>query len=167
MLKTVEIRKKAPVVGEYDVIVCGGGPAGLSAAISAARCGWKTALIERYGFLGGTATGGFVVPVSGFYFKGKRVVGGIAWEFVQRLEQLGAAQVELPKGHVSVNVEYYKQIAEWMVTFELLFGGFLSNGCVKWKSINRTGETVTESCDYDYAEQMRYEAVKYQEEFVK
>ena len=133
MLKTVEIRKKAPVVGEYDVIVCGGGPAGLSAAISAARCGRKTALIERYGFLGGTATGGFVVPVSGFYFKGKRVVGGIAWEFVQRLEQLGAAQVELPKGHVSVNVEYYKQIAEWMVFesgVDLYTNAYLS-GCVK------------------------------------
>lgn len=114
MLKTVEIRKKAPVVGEYDVIVCGGGPAGLSAAISAARCGRRTALIERYGFLGGTATGGYVVPISGFYFQGKRVVGGIAWELVERLKEMGAAQVELPKGHVSVNIECYKLVAEQM-----------------------------------------------------
>ena len=96
-------------------MVCGGGPAGWVAAVSAARAGKKTALIERYGFLGGTATGGIVVPLSGFYFKGERVVGGIAWEFVQRLCELGAAKVELPKGHISVNLEYYKLISEQMV----------------------------------------------------
>lgn len=113
-MKAVSVQKNISVVGEYDVVVCGGGPAGLVAAISAARCGKKTALIERYGFLGGTATGGYVVPISGFYFQGKRVVGGIAWELVQRLEKLGAAQVELPKGHVSVNLEYYKLVAQQM-----------------------------------------------------
>ena len=52
--------KEVPVVGSYDVVVCGGGPAGLIAAIAAARGGARTALVERYGFLGGmaTATGG-------------------------------------------------------------------------------------------------------------
>ena len=132
-MKRIQLSKEVPVTGEYDVVVCGGGPAGLVAAISAARCGRKTALIERYGFLGGTATGGFVVPISGFYFQGKRVVGGIAWELVERLEQVGAAQVELPKGHVSVNVEYYKQIAEWMVLesgVDLYTNAYLSD-CVQ------------------------------------
>ena len=114
-MKTVQIQKNVPIVGEYDVVVCGGGPAGLMAAVSAARCGRKTALIERFGFLGGTATGGMVVPISGFYFNGERVVGGIAWELVQRLEQSGAAQVELPKGHVSVNIEAYKLAARALV----------------------------------------------------
>jgi len=74
--------------------------------------------------------------------------------------------VNIPKRMSTVERKGYK-IVKRTVTFELLFGGFLSNGCVKWKSINRTGETVTESCDYDYGEQMRYEAVKYQEEFVR
>lgn len=110
----IQVSKAVPVVGEYDVVVCGGGPSGLVAAISAARCGRKTVLIERYGFLGGCATGGIVVPVSGFYFQGKRVVGGIAWELIRRLECMGAAQVELPKGHISVNPECYKLVAEQM-----------------------------------------------------
>ncbi len=132
-MKELQIKKTAPVVGEYDVVVCGGGPAGLTAAISAARCGRKTALIERYGFLGGTATGGVVVPISGFYFQGRRVVGGIAWELVQRLEKLGAAQVELPKGHVSVNPECYKLVAEQMAAesgVALYTNAYLSD-CIK------------------------------------
>ena len=46
-----------PVAGRFDVVVAGGGPAGLGAAVAAARQGAATLLIERYGFLGGTATG--------------------------------------------------------------------------------------------------------------
>ena len=50
---------------EYDVIVAGGGPAGIAAAVSAARCGAKTALIERFGILGGMLTSGHVQPILG------------------------------------------------------------------------------------------------------
>lgn len=107
--------KNVNIKASYDVIVCGGGPTGFVAAISAARAGMSVALIEKYSFLGGTASGGYVIPISGFYFQGKRVVGGIAWEFVKRLEEKGAALVELPKGHVSVDTEYYKLIAQEMV----------------------------------------------------
>ena len=111
----LSLQKQIPVVGSYDVVVCGGGCAGFIAAISAARCGKSVALIERLGFFGGTATGGYVVPISGFFFKEQQVVGGIAWEFVQRLESIGAAMVEYPKGNISVNIEYYKLIAQEML----------------------------------------------------
>ena len=50
-----------------DVAVCGGGPAGFIAAVCAARTGLNVALIERFGFFGGTATAGLVVPISGFF----------------------------------------------------------------------------------------------------
>lgn len=54
-----------PFPNEYDVIVAGGGPAGIAAAVSAARLGAKTALIERYGILGGMLTSGHVQPILG------------------------------------------------------------------------------------------------------
>ena len=114
-MSLVNINRDVEVVASYDTVVCGGGPAGWIAAVSSARAGKKTALIERYGFIGGTATAGYVVPISGFFFNGKRVVGGIAWEFVERLEKLDAAFVEYPKGHVSVNPEYYKLVAREML----------------------------------------------------
>lgn len=99
----------------YDVVICGGGPSGWVAAVAAARLGCNTALIERYGFFGGTATAGLVVPISGFFKNGKRVVGGIPWEFEQEMERYGAALAEMPKGHISVDTEYYKLIAQRMV----------------------------------------------------
>jgi hypothetical protein len=51
----------------YDVAVVGGGAAGLAAAVAAARTGARTALVERYGFLGGMATAGMVSTVCGLY----------------------------------------------------------------------------------------------------
>ena len=50
---------------DYDVIVAGGGPAGVAAAVSAARLGAKTAIVERFGILGGMLTSGQVQPILG------------------------------------------------------------------------------------------------------
>ena len=55
-----EPAKELPIVGEYDVIVAGGGPAGVPAAIAAAREGAKTLLIEHFGSVGGVATTGLM-----------------------------------------------------------------------------------------------------------
>lgn len=101
--------------GSYDVVVCGGGPAGFIAAISSARGGARTALIERYGFLGGMATTGYVAPISEFGFAGEKVIGGIPWEFIERLEGMGGAFVEWPKGNVDFDIELYKLCAQRMV----------------------------------------------------
>lgn len=54
-----------PYPSDYDVIVAGGGPAGIAAAVSSARLGAKTALIERFGILGGMLTSGHVQPILG------------------------------------------------------------------------------------------------------
>ena len=65
-MKTItEPKKDFPVVAEADVVVAGGGPGGLPAAIAAARHGASVLLIERYGFLGGLATAGLVAPILG------------------------------------------------------------------------------------------------------
>ncbi|MFB3816982.1 MAG: FAD-dependent oxidoreductase [Candidatus Methylomirabilales bacterium] len=57
----VEPAREVPVVAETDVLVCGGGVAGVAAAVAAARRGAKVLLLERYGFLGGLATGALVI----------------------------------------------------------------------------------------------------------
>ena len=51
-----EPARQVPLYGEYEVAVLGGGPAGIAAAVAAARAGRRTLLIERYGFLGGMGT---------------------------------------------------------------------------------------------------------------
>jgi hypothetical protein len=71
----------------YDVIVVGAGSAGSSAAISAARTGARTLLIDRLGFMGGTSTA-VLDTFYAFYTPGaapRRVVGGLGWEVAQRL----------------------------------------------------------------------------------
>jgi hypothetical protein len=81
---------------EADVVVVGGGSAGVSCAVSSARLGKSTILVERYGFLGGTATASMVGPMATFHAKsGKQVVGGIPQEIVQRLVAQGGSP-----GHV-------------------------------------------------------------------
>jgi hypothetical protein len=73
------------------------------------------ALVERYGFLGGMATAGYVLPISEFCNKGQRVIGGLPWEFVKTMEASGGAQIEYPRGNVSFNPEAYKLAAQRLV----------------------------------------------------
>ncbi len=75
----------------YDVIVVGGGTTGGFAALSAAREGAKTALIERDGFIGGNAANG--LPWLGFHHAGtgKQCVGGLPFSFIKELQDMGGA----------------------------------------------------------------------------
>ncbi len=98
-----------------DVLVVGGGPAGICAAIAAARNGANVTLAESFGFPGGMATAGLVGPISKFNFGGRRVVGGIAWEFVERLAAQGGAITDLPKGNVPFEAEVYRRVAREML----------------------------------------------------
>ena len=87
-----EPSRQTPVYGEFDVVVVGGGPAGIMAATSAARAGCSTLLIERYGFLGGAGTAGGLSTFCGLhartYRADVRVVRGLADELLDRLVKL-------------------------------------------------------------------------------
>lgn len=114
-MKSITITKQVAVVGSYDVVVCGGGPAGVFAAIAAAREGAKVAIVEQYGFLGGMATAGLVMPLSVFTYQNKKVIGGIPWEFLERLEAMGGGYIEKPLGNVAFDPELYKLCMQRMV----------------------------------------------------
>jgi hypothetical protein len=96
---------------ESDVCVCGAGPSGFMAAMAAARAGARTVLVEKYGFAGGLATAGLVGPISKFNFGGRRVVGGIPLEFVNRMASRGGAIIDLPSGNIPFDSEAYKSTA--------------------------------------------------------
>ena len=74
-----------------DVLVIGGGSAGCFAAISAARMGATVLLVEKNGMLGGTTTVGMVNFPGLFHAWGKRIIGGPAWESIERCVALGGA----------------------------------------------------------------------------
>jgi len=75
---------------KYDVAVVGGGPAGFAAALSSARTGANTVIIEKNNFLGSNMSTG--MPILGFHtLTGEQTAGGIPEEFVTRLRDLGAA----------------------------------------------------------------------------
>ena len=70
MQNVINYTKQLKVQGAYDVVVAGSGPAGICAAVAAAREGAKVALVERYGVVGGNLTTGYVGPILGMVGKG-------------------------------------------------------------------------------------------------
>ena len=88
-----EPARRTPVIGEYDVVVLGGGPAGIAAAVAAARMGRSTLLVERYGFLGGMGTAAGVTNFCGLHAnvhgRIEQVVHGVADDLLARIAHLG------------------------------------------------------------------------------
>lgn len=94
MTKTLsEPARQTEVHGEYDVVVLGGGPAGMAAAVAAARAGRSTLLVERYGFLGGMGTAAGVTNFCGLHANVhgeiRQVVHGVADGLLERIARLG------------------------------------------------------------------------------
>ncbi len=93
-----EPSRKLKVVREADVVVVGGGPGGVASAVSAARNGARTVLIERYGHLGGMATGGLVNIIPNLAdISGRQHVYGITQEMLDRLGKRGGTSYPAKK----------------------------------------------------------------------
>jgi hypothetical protein len=102
--RITEPAREVPVKGEYDVVVCGGGPAGSMAAIAAARAGARTRLIESQGSIGGVWTSGLMTE-----FTDARNKQGLVAELIALLKKRGA----MDRGRVnSFDPEAMKHVLE-------------------------------------------------------
>jgi hypothetical protein len=126
MKSIIEERRKTDVAAEVDVVVAGGGPAGLAAAVAAARNGANTILIERYGYLGGLATGGLVICL----VETDRYAYGICQEVVDGLNDLNVAKLNKPSGETPRWVEGASFSGEESLNFDPQAFKFLADKLV-------------------------------------
>lgn len=120
-----EAARTTPVFGEFDVVVLGGGPAGIIAASAAARNGSRCLLVERYGFLGGMGTAAGVTNFCGLHanIRGeiRQVVHGIADDLLDRMRALdGLSEPHNVLGRVSAQA--YDMSAFKLAADALLLG---------------------------------------------
>lgn len=131
----------------YDVIVAGGGPAGIMAGLASARTGARTLVIERNGFLGGAATNSVLGPISPFMFGDEQVINGIPQDFMEELVKAhgstGHMKVLDPYGSGAYlgfyDREKYKYVAEEMLLKEnvdIYYHAFISE-------VHKEGNRVT------------------------
>lgn len=130
MMTYIKEELSTPVAGKYDVIVAGGGPSGTAAAVSAARNGMKTLLIEQYSFLGGMWTAGLVNP-----FFDTENKGGIVRELVDLLKKKNAWG---GWQNICFDIETIKLVLDGLVTdsgAEVLFQSFIAGAVTQEETV--------------------------------
>lgn len=112
-MKTVHIPSQTiPVIAQTDVLVVGSGPGGLAAAISSARAGVDTMLVERYGCFGGNLTHVGVEGIAWYRHPQTVDVEGIGPEFEQRAKAQQASYDEPQSVSQGINSELFKVVAD-------------------------------------------------------
>ena len=110
-----EISKVVPVIAETDVLVVGSGPAGLAAALGAAREGVPTMIVERYGCFGGVITQVGVESIAWYRYDGTTDVEGIGIEFERLALEMGAAQRYVDSHSCAIDAEMFKYVADNLI----------------------------------------------------
>lgn len=111
--KVVQPERELPVLKKTSLLVVGGGPAGTAAAFSAKKLGVDVTLVERYGYLGGLATGGLVLGIFPLYARDKKqVIWGIGEEFMKKLDVLKYGIIDRNKAPIypTIDAEAFKYV---------------------------------------------------------
>lgn len=120
----LEPSRNTPILGEYDVVVLGGGPAGIAAAAAAGRSGRSTILVERYGFLGGAGTAASISNFCGLHAnvhgEHRQVVRGLADEILDRLKRIDGVNAPHLSLGGKIQAQAYDISAYKIVADELL-----------------------------------------------
>ncbi|MGB2728980.1 MAG: FAD-dependent oxidoreductase [Halobacteriota archaeon] len=138
-----EKRKEIPIIHSSDVVVLGGGPAGVSAAISAARMGVDVTLIERYGHLGGQATGGLVIVLCGLTDGKNQIIKGLCQEIIDELKAMNA--VKWRRQDVVFDPEALKYVFDCNLQRYNIKAYFHSFACSLISEDNKAKYVITES----------------------
>ena len=152
-----------PVAGQYDVVVAGGGLAGVAAASAAARAGASTALIEAQAFAGGVATATMEATMCNHFHNaaGELVIGGRPLELVERLVKLGAATSTWPrqKFHITFDIELAKLAMDEMLEeagVDIYYGTIVTDATMSQNKVtgvvisNRSGnQSLSAKCVVD------------------
>ncbi|MEW9673061.1 FAD-dependent oxidoreductase [Ammoniphilus sp. 3BR4] len=115
--------REIPVMEEMDVVVIGGGPSGVAAAVTAAEQGMKTLIVERYGFFGGMTVAGLSGSIGGLYSSSvkqelKQIVYGFAGRFAEALKEKQGLAEPFQFGHTALSVHdplSWKEVADSFV----------------------------------------------------
>jgi len=115
MRHIAEAARTTPVFHETEVLVVGGGPGGLAAALAAARAGARTTLVDRYGCFGGVITQVGVDTIAWYRHEATVDLEGIGREFERRAEEFGAATPDVQSESLALDSELFKVVADRLV----------------------------------------------------
>jgi hypothetical protein len=110
----VEPEQRTPVVARADLVVVGGGPAGIAAAVAGARNGLSVTLVERYAYLGGLASGGMVLVLDDMCNGEEISVRGLCGEMIDRMERIGLCVVP-PEAERRSDPALWRKWSRWGV----------------------------------------------------
>ena len=154
----ITFSKELESYGEYDVVVIGGGPAGVCAAVSAARKGMKTVIIEQSSSLGGMATSALVGPFMTNYDRDgeEPTVQGIFSEIVERLEKFSAAYPSETIENNSIFTSFIKRYHRHVTPFdsfylEIVLDEMLREAGVEILCYTQFADVVTEDAKITHA----------------